>query len=143
MRAFLLVTFVSYLSVHTMDTFTLTSTVAHYPPFAYELVKNTILGHSYQLSLTFVGTRRAQSLNRAYRKKDYAPNVLSFPLTPTTGEIIICPAVTKSEAAAYALSSDGYIVYLFIHGLLHLKGLDHSDEMDSLELQYVRRFAVS
>lgn len=143
MRAVLLGTFVSYFTVLTMDTFTITSTVAHYPPFAYELVKDAIVGRSYELSLTFVGKKRAAIYNQTYRQKDYAPNVLSFPLTASTGEIIICPQVTHREAASYALSQDGYIVYLFIHGLLHLKGLDHSDEMDKREQYFLRKFKVS
>lgn len=143
MRAVLLDSFVSYFTILAMDTFTITSTVADYPPFAYELVKNAILGRSYELSLTFVGKKRAATYNRTYRQKDYAPNVLSFPLNTTTGEIIICPLVTNREAATYNLSPKGYIVYLFIHGLLHLKGLDHSDEMDALEQRYLRKFKVS
>lgn len=143
MRAVLLVTFMSYSTNLTMVTFSLSSTVAHYPAFAYEAVKDAILGRSYELSLTFIGTKRAAAYNKLYRHKDYVPNVLSFPLTPTTGEIFICPKKSYPEAAAYGLSSHGYIVYLFIHGLLHLKGHDHSDQMDKHEQRYLRKFNVT
>lgn len=122
--------------------FSLSSTVAHYPAFAYKAVKDAILGPTYCLSLTFIGTKRAAAYNKQYRQKDYVPNVLSFPLTETTGEIFICPKKSYPEAVAHNLSPKGYIVYLFIHGLLHLKGHDHSDDMDTLEQQYLRKFKV-
>ena len=59
------------------------------------------------------------------------------------GEIIICPQVAKREAKNFDLSIDGYIAYLFIHGLVHLKGHDHGDTMDKLEQKFMRQFAVT
>jgi probable rRNA maturation factor len=106
-------------------------------------MKNDILGKRYDLSLQFVGPSRAQKLNATYRQKTYTPNVLSFPLAPDTGEIYICPQVAVKEAAKYNLSKDGYVAYLFIHGLLHLKGHDHSDEMDKAEQKYLRKFSIA
>ena len=105
-------------------------------------MKNAVLGKQYDLSLSFVGATRAQRFNQAYRKKDYVPNVLSFPLAESTGEIIICPQVAKREAKNFDLSVNGYIAYLFIHGLVHLKGHDHGDTMDKLEQKYMRQFAI-
>jgi probable rRNA maturation factor len=106
-------------------------------------MKNDILGKRYNLSLQFVGPTRAAKLNETYRQKTYTPNVLSFPLTPDTGEIFICPQVAVKEAAKYNLSVDGYVAYLFIHGCLHLKGLDHGDTMDKQEQKYLRKFDVA
>lgn len=126
-----------------MSTFSIDSTVKHYPSFPYETMKNDILGKRYDLSLQFVGPSRAQKLNATYRQKTYTPNVLSFPLAPDTGEIYICPQVAVKEAAKYNLSKDGYVAYLFIHGLLHLKGHDHSDEMDKAEQKYLRKFSIA
>ncbi len=125
-----------------MSTFSLASTVKSYPSFHYETMKNDILGKRYNLSLQFVGPDRARSLNIAYRQKTYSPNVLSFPLTKDTGEIFICPQVAVREAAKFGLSPDGYVAFLFIHGLLHLKGLDHGDEMDKQEQRYVRKYSI-
>ena len=122
---------------------TISSTVAKYPHHPYETIKNTILGKSYTLSLTFVGEARAQKLNIAYRQKDYIPNVLSFPLDAKTGEIFICPQVAKKQAKDFNLSVDGYIAFLFIHGCVHLKGHDHGDTMDKLEQKYLRQFSIS
>jgi probable rRNA maturation factor len=103
-------------------------------------MKDDVLGKGYQLSLTFVGTVRAQKLNKAYRKKSYVPNVLSFPLDAHAGEIFISPEVAKRQAPRYGMSTKGYIGYLFIHGLLHLKGLDHGDTMDKAERKYRMKY---
>ncbi len=125
-----------------MSTFAIASTVKSYPTFQYETMKNDILGKRYDLSLQFVGPTRAAKLNQTYRQKTYTPNVLSFPLTEDTGEIFICPQVAVKEAAKYGLSKSGYVAYLFIHGLLHLKGLDHGDEMDKQEKRYLRKYDI-
>jgi len=126
-----------------LPTFTLESTIKSYPTFPYQTIKEAILGKKYTLSLTFIGTKRAQTLNQQYRKKDYVPNVLSFPLDPSTGEVYICPAISYPEAKEYFLSHEGYIAFLFIHGLLHLKGLDHGEEMERLERKYVKQFSIA
>jgi probable rRNA maturation factor len=126
-----------------MDTFTLSTSIKQYPDWPYALIKNTVLGKRYQLSLNFVGPAMAQRLNVQYRKKTYIPNVLSFPLDETIGEIYLCPMVAKKEAKNFNLSVDGYIAYLFIHGLVHLKGHDHGDTMDALEQKYLKKFNIS
>ncbi|MCB9811034.1 MAG: rRNA maturation RNase YbeY [Candidatus Nomurabacteria bacterium] len=124
------------------DTYSITSTIKHYPSFPYQNIKEAILGKKYTLSLTFVGEKRAQQLNINYRKKDYVPNVLSFPLDENNGEIFICPKIANKEAWQYNLTKDGYIAFLFIHGLLHLKGYDHGVKMEQLEKRYMKRFDI-
>jgi len=119
------------------------STVASYPQHPYETIKNDILGKRYTIHLTFVGPYRARTLNQTYRQKSYSPNVLSFPLDATVGEIYICPQVAKREAKRYNLSPEGYVAYLYIHGLLHLKGLDHGEEMERYEARYVRKYDIT
>ena len=126
-----------------METLSITSTVKKYPTHDYQAIKDTILGKRYLLSLVFVGAKKAALLNQKYRNKTYSPNVLSFPLDERTGEIFICPLVAKTQAAKYNLSVDGYVAFLFIHGLLHLKGHDHSDTMDKQEQKYLTRFNIS
>jgi len=126
-----------------MSNFALNTTVKKYPKkYPYESIKRKILGVEYNLSLNFIGRKRAASLNKQYRNKSYTPNVLSFPLDEVTGEIFICPDVSKSEAKAYDLTPSGYIAFLFIHGLLHLKGHDHGDNMDQLEQKYLKLFKI-
>lgn len=124
-----------------MPPFTLTHT-ANYPAHPYEQMKDVILGKRYELALFFVGEKRASAVNQASRKKSYAPNVLSFPYTQTQGEIVLCPAVAKREATAYGMTYEGYVAFLYIHGLLHLKGYDHGAEMEALEKKYVVKFKL-
>jgi probable rRNA maturation factor len=126
-----------------MPPFSLSHTVKSYPTWPYETMKNDILGKRYTLSLSFVGPTRAQKLNQEYRKKEYTPNVLSFPLDESTGEIVICPLIAVKEAHQYNLSVPGYIAFLYIHGLLHLKGYDHGPEMERLEKRFVRKYDVT
>lgn len=130
-----------------MPPFSITQKVKTIPLFPYETVKNDILGKKYSLSLSFVGPTRAQKLNAQYRKKTYTPNVLSFPLDASTGEIVICPAIARLEHKQYNLSVDGYIAFLFIHGLLHLRGHDHytdaeADAMEKLERRYRTKYSI-
>ncbi len=126
-----------------MKTVSISSTVKTHPVWPYEEMKNAILGKKYTLSLAFVGAARAQRLNISYRGKDYIPNVLSFPLEQEVGEIFICPPVAAKEAKHFNLSPRGYVAYLFIHGLLHLKGLPHGATMDAQEQKYLRKFNIS
>ena len=119
-----------------METFSLSTTVKKYPTHPYETIKNDILGKKYTLSLAFIGSTQAQRLNREHRKKTYVPNVLSFPLTDDTGEIFITPTVALKEAKKFAMTVDGYIGFLFVHALLHLKGFDHGDTMEKAEKKY-------
>jgi rRNA maturation RNase YbeY len=125
-----------------MESVSITSFVANYPSLAYQLIKDDILGKKYELSLTFIGTARAQKLNHEHRKKEYVPNVLSFPLDTNIGEIFITPLVAKKEAQKFSMSVDGYIGFLFIHALLHLKGLEHGDTMDRAEKKYCKKYGL-
>ncbi len=110
------------------------------PSHPYEKIKNEILGRSYNLTLVFIGTRRARVLNMTHRKASYIPNVLSFPLTKDTGEIYIAPYTAKTQAKKYSMSEAGYVGFLFIHGLLHLKGYPHGDTMEKAEKKYIVRY---
>lgn len=123
----------------------ITNTTSH-RPYSKEAdvaaIKNAILGKRYELSLAYVGETRARKLNHAYRKKTYVPNVLSFPLDDTSGEIFICPTRVTKEAASFAMTPAQYERFLIVHGCLHLSGLDHGDEMDRLETRFMKRFCA-
>ncbi|MCD5382386.1 MAG: rRNA maturation RNase YbeY [Candidatus Pacebacteria bacterium] len=123
--------------------FGISTTVKTYPKLPYEQMKQDILGARYELSLVFVGSVRAQKLNKEYRKKTYIPNVLSFPLDERTGEIYIAPSVAAKEAKKFNMTPRVYIGYLFIHGLLHLKGYDHGDTMEKAEQRYLKKFKLT
>lgn len=110
---------------------------------SYERMKDAMLGKKYELSLVFVGEKRAKQLNHAYRKKSYTPNVLSFPLSKTCGEIFICPHVVRREAKDFGMSERNFTAYLFLHALLHLKGLSHGATMKRKEHALLRMFGIA
>lgn len=117
-------------------------TTRSYPKINYQEIKDVVLGKSYDLSLVFHGVINAKKLNQKTRKKDYVPNVLSFPLDKHHGEIYITPTIAKKESPDFNLTYRGYVGYLFIHGLLHLKGYDHGTKMESEEKRLMKKFSL-
>ena len=126
-----------------MKGFSLSKTKTPVAKLPYEKIKNDILGTEYVVSLVFVGAKRAQTLNKSYRKKTYIPNVLAFPIDKTCGEIFICTQNLKNEAPDFGMSVRTYTGFLFIHALLHLKGIQHGDTMDRLEKRYCHRYGLA
>ncbi len=125
------------------ETFSISNTTkGKLPSLPFDIVKNDILGKGYTLSLAIVDKKQATTLNKTYRNKDYTPNVLSFPLTDTTGEIVFHLPTIKKQHKDFELSLPGYILYLYIHGCLHLLGYDHGKEMDMLENTYKKKYNI-
>ena len=98
-------------------------------------LKNTVLGRSYELSLVFVDSAFSCRLNRAYREENKPANILSFPLSKWSGEIFIDLDTAKKEKEKFEMSFHKFVTFLFIHGLLHLKGMQHGDTMERKELK--------
>ena len=71
------------------------------PRLPFEKMAKQILGPRYELSLVVCGDSLAQRMNKIYRKKTYKPNVLSFPLSKTEGEIFLNVQCAKREAKKY------------------------------------------
>lgn len=106
-----------------------------------EKIKDEILGKAYELSFAFIDKKQIHGLNKKYRKKDEPTDTLSFPLSPTSGEILICKEVANLKASSYDLSPKDYLLFLTIHSLLHLRGLEHGAEMEKLEQKYFKKFS--
>lgn len=103
-------------------------------------IKNNILGTNYELSLVFIGKVKSKTLNRKYRKKDKFADVLTFLFSKTEGEIFICPEIAKQKAKKFEMKEDKFITYLFIHGLLHLKGFRHGRKMEEEEERLKKKY---
>lgn len=103
------------------------------PSLLFLRIKNDILGEKYELSLVFIGSTKSRTLNKKYRKKDYPANILTFPLSKKEGEVFICPKTAKCDAKKFDMKENDFITYLFIHGLLHLKGFKHGVKMEKEE----------
>ena len=91
-----------------------------------------------QITLRFVDTEEGQALNRDYRGKDYATNVLSFPydVEPVVfGDLVICPAVVAREAAEQGKTAEAHYAHLVVHGMLHLQGYDHENDADARRME--------
>jgi probable rRNA maturation factor len=105
-----------------------------------EKIKDDILGKQYKLSFAFISKKESQHLNKTYRKKDEPTDILSFPLEKNEGEILICKDIAKLKAPKFDKTFSEYLLFLVIHGSLHLKGLRHSSKMSRYELQYYSRY---
>jgi probable rRNA maturation factor len=127
-----------------MDTFDIRTTIrGPQPRIAYRDISRAVLGESYHLSLVLCGDSLARKMNTAYRKKTYSPNVLSFPLSKTEGEIFLNLRKAEREARAYGTSVKTRTALLFVHALFHLKGLDHGVRMEREELRVLKRFRLA
>ena len=91
------------------------------------------LKKSGQVSVAFVSPIVIRRLNRIYRGKDMATDVLSFPFTDNeaVGEVIICLAQAKKQAKEFKHSLEEEVTILLTHGLIHLFGYDHIKKIDA------------
>ena len=112
------------------------------PSLPFVEIKNEILTKEYELSIACVSKKTATELNIIHRKKDYTPNILSFSLTKKSGEIILHIPTIKKQYKSFKMSYTDYVLYLLIHGCLHLKGLDHGVLMDKKELLLKKKFKI-
>ncbi|MFZ2205419.1 MAG: rRNA maturation RNase YbeY [Minisyncoccia bacterium] len=110
------------------------------PSLPFDNLKNDILGKKFSCSIVFVGEKRSREFNKKYRGKDKSTNILSFCLSKTEGEMILCPAVAKREYKKFDRTYPNFIGFLVIHGMLHLKGMEHSSRMDKAEQKYDQKY---
>ena len=111
------------------------------PQLPFAKVATKILGPKYTLGLVLVSPLECRKLNKTYRHHDYATNVLSFPLSPTEGDIVINLTQARAEAPKYSHTELDHTLFLFIHGCLHLKGLTHGSIMNKEEEKFFNFFA--
>ncbi len=90
-----------------------------------------------QVTLRFVAEAEARRLNREFRGRDYATNVLTFAYgeRPLEGDIVLCAPVVAREAREQGKPIEAHYAHLVVHGLLHLQGLDHEIERDAQAME--------
>ncbi|MCX4165653.1 MULTISPECIES: rRNA maturation RNase YbeY [Paraburkholderia] len=98
-----------------------------------------------ELTVRFVDAEEGRTLNRTYRGKDYATNVLTFAYAeseddPVTGDLILCCPVVEKEAAEQNKPLAAHYAHLLVHGALHAQGYDHeiaeeAEEMEAIETE--------
>jgi len=108
-----------------------------------------------ELAIRIVDTDEGRALNRDYRGKNYATNVLSFPAElppgvalPLIGDLAICAPVVLREAAEQGKAARDHWAHLTIHGVLHLLGYDHIEDgeaqaMEALETRILAGLGIA
>ncbi|MDQ3089584.1 MAG: rRNA maturation RNase YbeY [bacterium] len=125
-----------------MDLIITNKTKGATPKVPFVDLKEAVLGNKYELSLVFIGNRRSARLNMTYRKKPKSTNILSFPLDKNCGEIFIDLSLAKKQAFKFDRTFPNFVAYLFIHGLFHLKGMQHGLRMKSAEKKIRDKFKI-
>ena len=115
------------------------------------------------VALRVVDEDEGRALNRDYRGKDYATNVLTFayggeplhpqgarrfrkavtpPTAPLSGDIVICAPVVAREAAEQGVTLEAHYAHLTLHGMLHLQGYDHETDAEAVTMEAVESFIM-
>ena len=89
------------------------------------------------VTVRYVGAAESRRLNRRFRGKDYATNVLSFPYSakPLEGDLVICAPVVAREAREQGKTLRAHHAHMLVHGLLHLAGLDHERAREAARME--------
>ena len=96
------------------------------------------LAQDADITVRIVGAAEGQALNRDYRHKDYATNVLTFPYDtePMSADLVVCAPVVAGEAHDNHKSLQAHYAHLIVHGTLHAQGWDHeTSEADAQAME--------
>ncbi len=105
-----------------------------------------------EITVRVVGQQEGQALNRDYRKKNYATNVLTFDYTQepiVTADLVLCAPVVAKEAAENQKSLKDHYAHLLVHGTLHAQSWDHetsaedAEEMEAYEAEILAELGIS
>jgi probable rRNA maturation factor len=104
-----------------------------------------------EVAVRLVGEAEGRRLNRDYRGKDYATNILTFvyhegeamPALPEggtlQGDLVVCVPVVVREAAEQGKAPEAHFAHLIVHGMLHLRGFDHDEEAEAQQMETAER----
>ena len=90
------------------------------------------------VTVRLVGSREGRALNRQYRNRDHATNVLTFAYpdtAPMSGDIALCVPVVEREAREQRKNLQSHYAHLVVHGMLHLQGFDHEHAADARAME--------
>ncbi len=116
-------------------------TKSKHPSLPFVYIKNAILGEKYELGVTFLSQNKQKQINFQTRGINKTTNILSFPLSKNSGEITFDLVKVKKDSPLFDMTYTKFLKYLFIHGLLHLKGFDHSAIMERQEQKFLKMFS--
>ena len=99
-----------------------------------------------EITVRIVDAEEAQALNRDYRGKDYATNVLTFDYTQApfvTADLVLCAPVVAREAQEQGKTLQAHYAHLLVHATLHAQGYDHETrQRDALEMEALEIFLL-
>ena len=101
-------------------------------------IAQAALERDADVTIRIVDGREARALNRRYRGRDYATNVLTFVYddgVSLAGDIVLCAPVVAKEARAQHKTLRAHYAHLVIHGMLHLQGYDHERDADAARME--------
>ena len=96
------------------------------------------LDHPGEITVRIVGAEEGCTLNREYRQKDYATNVLTFDYQHepvVMADLILCAPVIAQEAQEQRITLEAHYAHLLVHGTLHAQGYDHEDGAEATEME--------
>jgi len=96
------------------------------------------LQRDVQITLRIVDENEGRELNKNFRGKDYATNVLTFAydeVEPLSGDVVICAPIVEQEAHKQHKELHAHYAHLCIHAALHLQGYDHENEKDAAAME--------
>lgn len=100
-----------------------------------ELARESIPWGNRELTIVFLESAKARKLNRDYRGRDYATDVLSFQ-SPEGGDLALCPQVLKKQAKEQGHSFQQELLTMVVHGVLHLLGYDHEKSEKEAQVMF-------
>ena len=98
-----------------------------------------------EITVRIVGSEEGQALNRDYRQKDYATNILTFDYTRAplvTADLVLCAPVVAKEAKENKKTLAAHYAHLLVHGTLHAQGYDHETSSKDAEAMEAREAAI-
>jgi probable rRNA maturation factor len=121
------------------------SRAAHIPSDATLRKWARAAGIEGSITVRYVAAAESRRLNRQFRGKDHATNVLSFPYSarPLEGDLVICAPVVAREAKAQGKSVLAHHAHMLVHGLLHLAGCDHEEPREAERMERRERRILS
>lgn len=107
------------------------------PAIAWKKIAEKILGKKFNLSVVLVGEKKIAEIKKKYpprEQKTRQPNILSFLMEKNVGEIFLCLAYLRREAAIFKRSFNQHLKKIYLHGVLHLKGFSHQYEKEAAQM---------
>lgn len=104
---------------------------------------------TYQVTLVLTDDAEVRALNRTWRGKNAATNVLSFPSHEKVkgpgllGDVVLAHETILEEARAQGITLDAHVAHLVVHGVLHLIGFDHLEDIDAERMEAIERTALA